>query len=166
LSTIEKNQTYFLGFSNEDINFNPMHHAGRVVIATIHKAKGLEWDKVYLISANNYNFPSLQENDQYFPERWYVRDGLNLEAEALCQLDVLSPANTKDHIEYTQGEATSKARIDFCAERLRLLYVAITRAKQELVITWNTGRNNRFSESLAVSALRKYWEEKNNESDI
>jgi DNA helicase-2/ATP-dependent DNA helicase PcrA len=30
--------------------------------------------------------------------------------------------------------------LDYAAERLRLFYVGITRARRELIITWNTGR--------------------------
>jgi DNA helicase-2/ATP-dependent DNA helicase PcrA len=41
---------------------------------------------------------------------------------------------------YLEGEATQRARLDYAAERLRLLYVGITRAKSELIITWNMGR--------------------------
>ena len=39
------------------------------------------------------------------------------------------------------GAATEQARIDYAAERLRLLYVGITRAKRDLIVTWNTGRS-------------------------
>ncbi len=38
------------------------------------------------------------------------------------------------------GQATDQARIDYAAERLRLFYVGITRARRELIVTWNTGR--------------------------
>ena len=37
------------------------------------------------------------------------------------------------------GIATEQARIDYAAERIRLFFVGITRAKKELIITWNTG---------------------------
>ncbi len=42
--------------------------------------------------------------------------------------------------EYFEGDATHDARLDLVKERLRLLYVGITRARQELVVTWNVGR--------------------------
>ena len=38
-----------------------------------------------------------------------------------------------------EGAATNQARLDYAAERLRLLYVGITRAKRDLIVTWNTG---------------------------
>lgn len=86
LDLIVKNERRLLGFSEEDTGFDPDQYKGRVVVATIHKAKGLEWDRVYLLSANNYDFPSAQEYDQYIGEKYFVRDQLNLEAEALAAL--------------------------------------------------------------------------------
>ncbi len=60
LSLIARNERRFLGFSEDDAGFDPSHHAGKVVVTTMHKAKGLEWDRVYLMSVNNYDFPSGQ----------------------------------------------------------------------------------------------------------
>jgi ATP-dependent exoDNAse (exonuclease V) beta subunit len=36
------------------------------------------------------------------------------------------------------------------------LYVAITRAKKDLIITWNTGRSGKSSPAEAVLELIKY----------
>ncbi len=90
-------------------------------------------------------------------ERWYVRDGLNLEAEALAQLHASTDPLT---FEYHEGEATQQARQDYVAERLRLLYVGITRARRELIITWNTGRKGDQRQALPFVALQAYQEEK------
>jgi DNA helicase-2/ATP-dependent DNA helicase PcrA len=43
---------------------------------------------------------------------------------------------------------------------LRLLYVGITRAKKELVITWNSGRQGSLQPAIPFVALQSYWEEK------
>ena len=51
-------------------------------------------------------------------------------------------------------EATRAARELVAAEKLRLLYVGITRARSELVITWNTGRNGDQREALPLTDLR------------
>ncbi len=135
LAVIARNQRRFLGFEDADTGFEPP--PGVVTVATMHRAKGLEWDRVYLMAVNNYDFPSAQPHDTYISEKWFIRDQLNLEAEALAQLKVLS--NEKP-IAYVEGEATLQARTDYAAERLRLLYVGITRARKELIITWNSGR--------------------------
>jgi DNA helicase II / ATP-dependent DNA helicase PcrA len=152
LSLISRNERRFLGFSEDDSGFDPSHHAGKVVVTTMHKAKGLEWDRVYLVSINNYDFPSLQGNDRYISERWFVRSGLNLEAETLAQLE--AALSTGEFEFYDEGQATRQARQDYVRERLRLLYVGITRAKKELVITWNTGRTGEQTQAIPFAALQ------------
>ena len=158
LNEIAHNRFRLYGFSTDDLGFNPDEHRGEVIISTIHKAKGLEWDRVYLMSVNNYDFPSLQENDQYIAERWCVRSGLNLEAELLAKLDGLVKEDRLG-LQLPEGLAGKNARLDYCAERLRLLYVGITRARRQLVITWNTGRYDNCTEALPLKALREWWEE-------
>jgi DNA helicase-2/ATP-dependent DNA helicase PcrA len=156
LAVIARNERRFLGFSEDDLGFDPENYKGRVVVSTMHKAKGLEWDRVYIMSASNYDFPSGQEYDNYISEKWFVRDRLNLQAETLAQLDALiAPENEP----YREGEASEQARIDYVRERLRLLYVGITRAKQELVITWNTGRRGDNGPALPFVALEVFAKE-------
>ena len=154
LAVIAKNQRRFLGFQDEDAGYEPF--PGTVTISTLHKAKGLEWDRVYVLSVNNYSFPSNQPYDEYISEKWYIRDQLNLEAEALAQLEALAEKRV-----YVPGHATYQARLDYVSERLRLLYVGITRAKKELVLTWNTGRS-REAKQMAVPmiALHTWWKER------
>ncbi len=152
LAVIAKNQRKFIGFSAEDGGFDPTHYAGKVVITTMHKAKGLEWDRVYLTAVNSYNFPSNQPNDSYIGEKWFVRDNLNLESEAIAQLDAATQTGEYDW--YSEGQATLDARVDYVRERLRLFYVGITRAKEELVVTWNTGRRGEATMALPFAALR------------
>ena len=156
LASVARNQRRFIGLADEDTGFDPEQYKGQVVVATMHKAKGLEWDRVYLMSVNNYSFPSAQSYDTYIAERWFVRDRLNLEAETIAQLDSLL---TDDVLPYAEGEATRQARLGYVAERLRLLYVGITRAKRDLIITWNTGRPQVPSQpAVPFIALKTYWE--------
>ena len=138
LANIARNERKYLGFSREDDAFNPDLYTGQVVVATMHKAKGLEWDHVFLTSINNYNFPSGDEYDQFQSEKWFVRDHLNLEAETIAQLKTLLEGNPFDW--YQPGEASREARQEFIRERLRLFFVGITRARSCLTVTWNTGR--------------------------
>jgi DNA helicase-2/ATP-dependent DNA helicase PcrA len=95
--------------------------------------------------------------DQYIAEKWFIRDKLNLEAETLAQLDAV--LSTDEYEWYQEGFATQAARLDYVRERLRLLYVGITRAKRELVITWNMGRQGELQVAESVLALMKYWSE-------
>src|SRR5258706_11226831 len=156
LGVIARNERRFIGFSSDDSGFDPNAYRGKVVVTTMHKAKGLEWDRVYIMSVNNYDFPSLQPFDRYISEKWFVRDSLNLEAEGLAQLKAI--LSTSEYDWYTEGAATQTARADYSRERLRLLYVGITRAKKDLVITWNSGRQGDAQPSLAMEALRGWWE--------
>ncbi|NPV08710.1 MAG: DEAD/DEAH box helicase [Anaerolineae bacterium] len=201
LSAIAANQRKLLGLSEDDTGFDPERHRGKVVVTTVHKAKGLEWDRVYLLSVNNYDFPSAQVHDSYKSERQFVRHHLNLQAEAEAQLEQvtgyrgqvtgceaqgvkvgeqwspgegdpsvtnnlspvtcnLSPVTCNlSPATYVEGEASRAARIRYCAERLRLLYVGITRARKELVVTCNSGRNGNMRPAAPLVALHTWWEE-------
>ena len=152
LFEIAENRRRFAGLADGEGQFDPDAHKGKVTVTTLHKAKGLEWDRVYLISVNNYDFPSAEANDSFIGEKWFIRDDLNLSAEALAQLHALREATT-----YKEGFASAAARIDYAAERLRLLYVGITRARKALTITWNTGRGT-ATEATPLLALRTFWE--------
>jgi DNA helicase-2/ATP-dependent DNA helicase PcrA len=160
LAVIAKNERRFMGLSGDDTGFDPDQHKGKIVVATIHKAKGLEWDRVHLMSINNYDFPSGLPHDSFIGEKWFVRDRLNLQAEALAQLKTL--ASPESETFNREGAATEKDRIDYVSERLRLLYVGITRARSELIITWNTGRNGAQQPAVPLIALQEFWEEHKN----
>jgi DNA helicase-2/ATP-dependent DNA helicase PcrA len=148
LKAISENERRFFGLDTVETGYRPA--PGRVTVATMHQAKGLEWDRVYMTGASNYTFPSAQPGDRYQDERYIIRDGLNLKAEIAQQLACLV-----DHRGYLEGDATAKARIDFSAERMRLFYVAITRARKELSIMWNIGRYKENRPALAMVALQQ-----------
>jgi len=158
LAVIAKNERRFIGFSDDDTGFDPQKYKGQVVIATMHKSKGLEWDRVYIMSVNNYDFPSGQEYDRYISESWFIRDKLNLEAEALAQLKIIEKQGDYDW--YKEMRMSESARLDYISERLRLLYVGITRAKRDLFITWNSGRDGKLRPADSLSALIGYWEQR------
>ncbi len=152
LYEIAGNKRKFRAWGNDESRFDPDAHKGKVTVTTLHKAKGLEWDFVAIVSVNNYDFPSAEPRDSYISEKWFIRDELNLPAEALAQLDCLRGGEP-----YREGFASLDARVEYAAERLRLLYVGITRARRALTITWNTGRNNSQGEASPLGALRSFW---------
>jgi DNA helicase-2/ATP-dependent DNA helicase PcrA len=159
LGVIARNQRRFIGFSEDDTGFDPEQHRGKIVVATMHKAKGLEWDRVYLMSVSNYDFPSGMQYDRFIAEKWFVRDSLNLESEALAQLEAAN--STDEYHWYQESQASQTARLDYVRERLRLLYVGITRARKNLIVTWNTGKGKYpAQQALPLVALQTYWEER------
>ena len=163
LTNIARNRQRFAGFSEDDVSFAPK--PGRVTVTTMHKAKGLEWDRVYLVGVNNYDFPSVEPHDAYRGERAFIRSGLNLEAEVIAQLEALDDADPRKVSNYVAGKATQDARIEYTEERLRLLYVGITRAKKELVVTWNVGGFENAPKQAAAPFLALYtWMESNTQS--
>ena len=161
LSSVARNERRFLGFSDEETGFDPDKYQGQVVVATMHKAKGLEWDRVYLMSVNDYDFPSALGYEKYISERWFIRNQLNLEAEALAQLAITN--STSEYNWYEEGKATQTARLDYAKERLRLLYVGITRARKELVITFNTGRDGKMQPAAPLLELFSYRQRQKSE---
>jgi DNA helicase-2/ATP-dependent DNA helicase PcrA len=164
LGLIARNQRRFIGFSEDDTGFDPDQHRGKIVVATMHKAKGLEWDRVYLMSVSNYDFPSGMQYDRFIAEKWFLRGSLNLESEALAQLEAAN--STDEYHWYEEGQASQAARLDYVRERLRLFYVGITRAKKNLIVTWNTGKGKYPSQpSLPLVALQTYWEERTHGAD-
>ncbi len=156
LLDIAKNERRFLGLSQDDDAFDPDRYPGKVIVATMHKAKGLEWDCVFLTALNNYNFPSGEDYDQYFSEKYFVRDRLNLQAETLAQLNTI--VKNQPHQWYQPGQATLQAREEYIRERLRLFFVGVTRARRSLTLTWNTGRpgNNKNVPAAAFLAAINY----------
>jgi DNA helicase-2/ATP-dependent DNA helicase PcrA len=155
LSQISSNLRKFNGFSDEELRFNPDDHKGQVFVSTYHKAKGLEWDRVYLMSVNNYDFPSAQKYDTYHSEKWFIRKDFDPHAETLDRLTGLL-TDDENLINAQIGSATQRARLEYSSERLRLLFVGITRARESLVITWNTGRKDQKM-ALSLAALYGIW---------
>lgn len=153
LKEIATNERKFLGMDEESRTFNPDHHKGVVTVATLHSAKGLEWDHVCLMSINNYDFPSNEPHDSYQGEKYFIRDRLNLQSETLAQFHAVQQLSP-----YHEGHATLEARADYASERLRLLYVGLTRARRQLTVTWNTGRMGESREATPLLALRTWWE--------
>lgn len=143
---ISKNNRGFATFSQKEDGFDPDDFRGKVIVATAHKSKGLEWDKVFLSSANNYDYPAGAEGEGYVSEKWFIADRRNLEAEILYDLESMRVQHAGGIMLRSFDKQNS--RDDVARERLRLFYVGITRAKQSLTISWNTGTNNNKRASL------------------
>lgn len=155
LTDIAKNERNFFSVTQNQDAFNPDLYKGKVVLCTCHKAKGLEWDKVFLTSVNTYDYPSGADKDSYISEKWFIQDRRNLQAEILAELEILT-SNNSSAVAHP-GIGRLDAHNELIRDRLRLLYVGITRAKSSLTISYNTGNN--LSPAVALRAL---WQEENN----
>jgi DNA helicase-2/ATP-dependent DNA helicase PcrA len=101
---------------------------GVVYVATCHGAKGLEWDTVYVAAVTRSEYPSMAQ-DKVRSEHWFLPDDVvNPEALALAELAAVLG-------EEAAVEPVARAKFEIIAERLRLLYVAITRAKENLMLS-------------------------------
>ncbi|NNJ72670.1 MAG: hypothetical protein HKP09_05765, partial [Enterobacterales bacterium] len=114
-------------------------------IMTIHKSKGLEFDKVILPNMN-----SRGANDDKTLLRWMtVPDGL-----LLAPLSFSDDVGTQDSI-YEYLRDIDKKRATY--ERLRLIYVACTRAKSKLILSANTSFKDDEPKLQYDSMLQDLW---------
>ncbi len=131
------------GLSGMPSDFRPHNpEPGSITVATLHKAKGLEWDEVFIVGLSAYEYPLRPEDH---PMGVYFLERMDLTAEALSQLRGyldLTPDRDPEVWQDLADNATARAFMDYAAERLRLLYVGITRAKRRLTLTVST--INRF----------------------
>lgn len=125
-----------------------LNHKHAVQIMTIHSAKGLEFDTVFLPALNR----KMPPNDK--PLLAWMEQPLTNGDMALLLSPIHATGNDKDKIyEYIQSQ--QKTKLDY--ETDRLLYVAATRAKQRLILSFTieqTGDNVRIDSS---SFLAKLW---------
>lgn len=119
-----------------------------VKIQTIHAAKGLEYPIVFISDVNQSRFPST--NGSYMPIEY--RDIIGL--------------RTRKKYNSTKGFSFDNWRTEILFQTLskgydeerRLMYVAITRAQQQLYITAEKGRQSTFFEELPLK--HKYYSER------
>ncbi len=97
--------------------------AGSITLTTQHSAKGMEWDAVFITGLDSFWLPSSLD-DRFLgllPE--FLGDP---KAESQALLKVLMDGK-KERV--MPIDATDSAHIEIICERLRLLYVGITRAR-------------------------------------
>lgn len=132
---------------------------GRVTVATCHKSKGLEWDCVFLLCLTDYNYPT-SLSGKFRTDYFYFRD------------EFRNPiAMGKAEIQRILGESVCRnpflqAKIDVVNEKIRLLYVGITRAKEYLVLmAHQEGEGNRRDKPSKYFTVLKEFIERNEVED-
>jgi DNA helicase-2/ATP-dependent DNA helicase PcrA len=143
--------TSFLGAANvffDRWGYSPQ--PGVVNLVTAHRAKGLEWDTVYVVSVTSNDYPGLPTDKIRAEYGWLPEEIINPVAVARAEMQ------GRDTV-----AAIAAAREELLCERLRLLYVAITRAKVNLLLTWHKkGKYGRQRPALAIKELEKIMEVK------
>lgn len=134
---------------------------GSITVCNYHKSKGLEWDCVFLLGLVQYNFPD-NTNQKFQSDRWYLKDKYkNPIAVVKSEIDKILNKNTDTDYMY-------KSKIDVINEKIRLLYVGITRAKEMLILSCSSykdeteiGKKNKEQKpSIYITELEKHIQQK------
>lgn len=149
LPRIEESLKHFAKVIYDQKGFTPKPAV--VTLLTTHKAKGLEWDTVFLLGATCGEYPS-SIKDKFRSDLWYLKEDLcNPMALAKAELVHLRGGNSG-------GNPVEAAKLAEISERLRLLYVAVTRARKNLLISYHDLGlfNKKQGPSLALLALQAF----------
>ncbi|MDJ0755338.1 MAG: ATP-dependent helicase [Ardenticatenaceae bacterium] len=127
LAEIAEGRRHLSVVSSEESGYDPQ--PGRISLTTQHGAKGLEWDGVFLAGIDGMWIPGTL--DAYFlgVDEYLGGDPA---AEMTAELKSLMAG---DQAHYPHRSATEAAHIEVICERLRLLYVGMTRARRFLQIS-------------------------------
>ena len=117
------NLSGFKFFSEEDED-DKKYLAGKVQIMTMHKSKGDEFNLVFIPQMSDKNLP-LTLNDTNIKS-----------ADFIESVKSLNPV--------LKNKSLDELKQEILSENLRLLYVAITRAKNKLIITTSLNIKNRY----------------------
>ncbi len=126
LKEIRNSYNYFANIVYERLDFEA--EAGVVNLVTYHKSKGLEFDIVYLSCLTAEEFPSSLDG-KFRSDFNFLKDNYR-NPSALCKAEVDNIILGKNMV-----DPMIRARLDNIQERLRLLYVGITRAKENLLLS-------------------------------
>ncbi len=127
---------------------------GVITITTVHKAKGMEWDTVFLTYLTDDYYPSTI--DDKFRGEYYYLDNEYSNPEAMARAEFYFYIN-----ESKTEDPKNVARIEHISERLRLLYVGLTRAEKNLFLSahqeiiYDNG-SKKVNEALPYQVLQNF----------
>lgn len=129
----------------EELDTARVSEADAVTLITVHRAKGLEWEAVFLPAAYRGNFPSQYRGDDPYTSADILPFELRLDREALPPIDAATD----------REERKSALRGRHEDSEWRLAYVATTRARQHLAVSgaWWYGHPMPLSKAVSPSEL-------------
>ncbi len=121
-----------------------------VKLLTIHRAKGLEWETVFIPSLGEGYFPATSRTGIWPTRAALLPSPLRGDAQGIPQLG--------SHDKKGIDQFTSETRADHRAAEDRLAYVAVTRAKQRLVASthaWPPGLTKQREPSVYFAKIEE-----------
>ncbi|MEX2280690.1 MAG: ATP-dependent DNA helicase [Acidimicrobiia bacterium] len=109
----------------EELDTARVSDADAVTLITVHRAKGLEWEAIFIPAAYQGNFPSQYRGEDPYTSPDVLPFEFRLDRDALPHID----ADTD------KAERTDALRSRHDDAEWRLAYVATTRARQHLTVT-------------------------------
>ncbi len=156
LKSIKNTLNYFANIIYDRKGFESI--PGEINLMTYHKSKGLEFDTVYLTCITSSDFPATL-NDKFLSDYWCLRPYYR-NPVSVMKVEVDKLKGGQDI-----GDPGKKAKMEVIGERLRLLYVGITRAKENLLMTSHKeffnrdiGKGMKTSPALYLEEIAKYVE--------
>ncbi len=141
LADLATGRSHLQSFGPKELGYKPV--PGRITLATQHGAKGMEWDAVFLVGIDEFWIPG-DLHAKFHGASDFIGGDPSAEATALL-LKIMEG----DPGYYPGRTATESAHIEVINERLRLLYVGITRARRNLQIS-RSQYIRRFNSDIAV----------------
>lgn len=126
------------------LDLAPPSESETVKLLTVHRAKGLEYDVVFLIGVGETRFPNTKLRPQWTTSAAVLPNTLRGDRESIPQLRGYEPGDVSSrHVakESPDDSLETQTRDHQAYEELRLGYVAYTRARHEFVVSshvWGT----------------------------
>ncbi len=149
LPRIEDSLKHFARVVYDQKGFIP--RPGVITLLTAHKAKGLEWDTVFIPGVTAAEYPSSTQ-DKFRSDLWYLQEvKRNPLAVMKAELDLALGRSTA-------ADPVETAKLAEISERLRLLYVAVTRARKNLLLSYHDvdAYDRKQSPGQALRALQNF----------
>lgn len=130
---------------------------GSITVCNYHKSKGLEWDCVFLLGMTQFNFPD-NIYEKFQCDKWYLKEKYkNPESNIKAEIDFML------HGEVTKNYA-KEIKENLIKEKIRLLYVGITRAKEMLILSASEKNSatdrNKQNPSMYLNILKNIIDKK------